>query len=375
MMMVMEQTHRGYDHLFVATVILLTGAGLVTLYSASHAFADRWYDNRLYLVVRQAVYAAIGFALFAAMTRIDIELFRMFITPVVLFTLLLCILPFFPVIGVHAGGAARWIRVGNWGFQPSELVKFVLPVYLAHILEKKQDLIEYFRDGLMAPVVVTVLFFVVIYLQNDFSTALFITINALIMFFLAGIKLRYFISAAVMLFPVSALLIVTKEYRLLRVLAFIDPEFQPLDAGFQSDASEKAVRFGGLLGQGIGQGEWKIASVPAIQSDFIFAAFAEEGGFIGVLIFLFCFGLFAFRGYRIAFSSPSLFGRLLCAGLVTTTILQMLMNISVVARVVPVTGVPLPFFSAGGSSLITTLVSAGCVANFSGRSAVRPVQL
>ena len=356
------------DHLFMASVILLTGAGLVTLYSASHAFAARWYDDRFYLIIRQCIYAAVGLVFFVIISRLNIETLRGLITPVVLGTLILCALPFFPVVGVHAGGASRWIKIAGWTFQPSEFVKLALPFYLAHILDKKQYRIDEFRQGLMAPVSITTLFFVLIYLQNDFSTALFIAVNALIIFFLAGIKMRYFISAAVMLLPLSALLIVTKEYRLLRVMAFLNPAFQPLEAGFQSDASEKAVRFGALLGKGIGQGEWKISSVPAIQSDFIFAAFAEEAGFLGVLLFLFCFALFAFRGYRIALRSRRLFPRLLAAGLVTTITSQMLMNIAVVARVLPVTGVPLPFFSAGGSSLIMTLLASGCIANISAQS-------
>ncbi|MDR2510323.1 MAG: putative lipid II flippase FtsW [Spirochaetaceae bacterium] len=355
----------GFDHIFIASVLLLTGAGLVTLYSASHAFSERWYDNRLYIVSRQGIYAAAGLVCFAVITRFNFDIVRGCITAVVLGTLLLCLLPFVPGIGSPAGGASRWIRIAGFTLQPSEFVKIVLPFYLAHILEKKKDKIDGFKEGLMPPVIITVLFFAIIYLQNDFSTALFIAINAIIMFFLAGIKWRYFISAAVMLIPLSVLLIITKEYRLKRVLSFVNPAFQPLDAGFQSDASEKAVRFGGFLGQGLGQGEWKTSSVPAIQSDFIFASFAEEAGFLGVLLFMLCFTVFAVRGYAIALSSQELFRRLLSAGLVTTIILQMLLNIAVVARVVPVTGVPLPFFSAGGTSLIVTLASAACVANSS----------
>ncbi|MDR2481386.1 MAG: putative lipid II flippase FtsW [Spirochaetaceae bacterium] len=354
-----------FDHVFIAIVVLLTGMGLVTLYSASYAFAGRWYDNRIYLIIRQGIYAVVGLSFFIAACHVNIETLRKFITPVILGTLVFCVLPFFPVVGINLGGASRWIKIDDWTFQPSEIAKFSLPVYLAHILDKKQDKINDVREGLMAPVVVTLLFFIIIYLQNDFSTAIFIMINTLIIFFLAGIKMRYFISAAVMFVPISILLVITKEYRLLRVLAFLDSTFQPLEAGFQQDAAEKALRFGGFMGRGIGQGEWKISSVPAIQSDFIFASFAEETGFMGVIVFMLCFCIFAFRGYRIALRSNQMFHVLLCAGLVTSIILQMLMNISVVARLVPVTGVPLPFFSAGGSSLITTLMASGCIANIS----------
>lgn len=356
---------RSFDHIFIASVLLLSGAGLVTLYSASHAFSERWYDDRYYIITRQIMYCAAGIAFFFIAMFIRLDALRRWITPVVLGTLVLCALPFAPGIGVHAGGASRWIRIGGATFQPSEFVKIVLPFYLAHILDKKKMKLDGFKDGLLPPVIITILFFVIIYLQNDFSTALFIAINALVIFFLAGIKLRYFLSAALMLFPLSVLLIITKEYRLLRVMAFLNPDFQPLEAGFQSEASERAVRYGGFFGRGIGQGEWKIAGVPAVQSDFIFASFSEEAGFLGVLLFMFCFGIFAYRGFRIALSHEGRFEKLLCAGVISAIILQMILNVSVVARVLPVTGVPLPFFSAGGSSLIVTLLSCGCVANVS----------
>ncbi|MDR2371226.1 MAG: FtsW/RodA/SpoVE family cell cycle protein, partial [Treponema sp.] len=240
-----------------------------------------------------------------------------------------------------------------------------LPLYLAHIFDKKQDEMDSFTASVLPPVMITALFFVLIYLQNNFSTAVFIAVNALVIFFLAGVKLRYFFAAVVMLLPLSSLLILTKEHRLRRLISFIWPGWEPQGAGFQVRSSLLTISSGGLWGKGIGQGTRKIASVPEIHSDFIFSSFAEESGFLGVLFFFILFGLFAFLGYRTAERSETAFARLLVSGLVTLILSQALLNIAVVAGVLPATGMPLPFFSAGGSSLATTLLASGLIVNAS----------
>jgi cell division protein FtsW len=202
-------------------------------------------------------------------------------------------------------------------------------------------------------------------LQNNFSTAVFIALNALAVFFLAGVRLRYFFAAVVMLLPLSSLLILTKEHRVRRLISFIRPEWEPQGAGYQVRSSLLTIASGGFWGKGIGQGTRKIASVPEIHSDFIFTAFSEESGFLGVLIFFIIFGLFAFQGYRGGLRNSSLYRRLLACGLVTMIVSQALLNIAVVSGSVPATGIPLPFFSAGGSSLATTLICTGFIVNVS----------
>jgi cell division protein FtsW len=353
------------DHTLILCVVLLTGAGLAFLYSASYAFAERWFDTRWHFVVRQAGLAFLGFIFFAVINNIKIELVRKIIMPLVVSTALLCALTHVPVLGLTINGAARWLRIGSWSFQPSEIVKFVLPLYLAHIFDKKKDNLDSFVNGILPPTLVTAMFFALILLQNNFSTALFIALNALIIFFLAGIRIRYFVGALAILLPVSSLLVFTREHRLRRVISFLWPEWEPLDANFQVNASVLTISSGGFWGKGLGQGTRKIASVPEIHSDFIFASYSEEGGFIGVVIFILLFAAFAWRGYRAAMKSDSAFRRLLAAGMVTMLVTQMLMNIAVVAGVIPATGVPLPFFSAGGSSLLITLVMSGIIVNIS----------
>jgi cell division protein FtsW len=205
----MTTTKTHYDHFFITICVLLTGAGLATLYSASFSFAENFYNNKTYFLSRQFVLAALGFICFFIISRVRLDFIRKIIMPLVLGSMILCVLPFTP-LGVTINGASRWIKIGSFTMQPSEIVKIILPVYLAHIFDKRKDKLDDFREGVLPSVIVTVLFFALIYLQNNFSTALFIALNALIIFYIAGIKLRYFICAVVMLIPVSALLIMTK---------------------------------------------------------------------------------------------------------------------------------------------------------------------
>jgi cell division protein FtsW len=359
-----------FDHVFIASVFLLTGIGLITLYSAT-GFAAGSSQNWPELISQQLGYCGLGMGLFLVASRFPLNLLRRLIPFFVLGTILLCLLIFVPGIGVMKNGAARWIRVGPRTFQPSELVKLMLPLYLAHIFDKKQERIEAFASGALPPVLITGLFFVLICMQNNFSTALFIACNGLFLFFLAGIRIRYFICAGLILLPLSVLLILSESYRLERILSFFLPNWEPQGAGYQVRVSLMAISSGGFLGKGLGQGTRKIAGVPEVQSDFIFSSYAEEFGYLGILLLFLLFAIFTIRGYRTAMRGEDGFRRLLAAGLVTMISSQALINIAVVGGILPATGIPLPFFSAGGSSLVTTLLAVGLIANVS-RSAAGP---
>jgi cell division protein FtsW len=353
------------DHILTASIILLTGLGFVTLYSSSYAYSERFFKDGLYLFKRQFIMGGAGIVLFILASRIKLELVRSLTKFLVIITMVLCILTFVPGIGVTKNGAARWIAIGNYTYQPSELVKLVLPLYLAHIFDKKQDNLDVFSSGILPPVIVTVLFFILVYMQNNFSTAVLLALNSLFIFYFAGVRLRFFFSALLMFLPLSGFLILTKEHRLRRVFSFIFPEWEPQGAGFQVRASILTIVSGGFLGKGMGHGTRKIASVPEIHSDFIFSSFAEESGFLGVLLFCLLFAVFAVQGYKAAMRKEDMYRRLVAAGIVTSILSQVLLNIAVVAGIMPTTGIPLPFFSAGGSSLATTLAAAGLVVNVS----------
>jgi len=350
-------------HLFCLCVILLLGTGLVTLYSASYSFAARF-------IIRQLIYSAMGIVCFIIFSLINLNLLRKLILPLVCIAILLCILTFIPKIGVERNNATRWIKFGIFTYQPSEMVKFVLPLYLAHLLDKKSDNLDNFYSGVLPPVIVTGIFFALIYMQNNFSTAFFIVINALIIFFLAGIRYRYFFAATIMIIPVSALLIFSKEYRVKRLLSFLRPQWDPLGIAFQVNKSKYAIISSGLWGKGIGENirKLEIERIPEIQSDFVFSAYVEETGFIGVILFFALIVIFAVLGYKAALNSKTVFERLLAAGLTTLIVSQALLNTAVVSGAVPATGIPLPFFSAGGSSLITTMICAGLIVNVAGNN-------
>jgi cell division protein FtsW len=350
-------------NLFYLSIILLLGTGLVSLYSASYAFADRFFFDGNYFIKRQVIFSCFGIVLFIFISKVNLEKFRKFIIVLVGVAVFLCIMTLVPGVGVERYGASRWIEIAYFSYQPSEMVKFVLPLYLAHLLDRKANNIDNFYSGVLPPVLVTGLFFAFIYMQNNFSTAVFIVFIVMIIFFLAGIKYRYFIAAIAMITPVSALLIFTKEYRVRRLVSFIKPEWDPLGAGFQVNASRDAIISGGILGKGIGEGTRKIAGIPEIHSDFIFSSYAEETGYLGIVLFFALYAAFAILGYNASWKSKTVFGKLLAAGLTTTIVSQALINIGVVCGAFPATGIPLPFFSAGGSSIITTLVSVGLIVN------------
>ncbi|WP_461246373.1 putative lipid II flippase FtsW [Treponema sp. R6D11] len=357
-------------HLFYLCVTLLVGMGLVTLYSASYAFAARFFGDGNYFIVRQLVFCAAGVICFFIFSRIKLDILRKCIIPFVCIAAGLCILTLIPGIGVERYGASRWIEIGSFSYQPSEMVKFVLPLYLAHLLDKKANNLGNFFSGVLPPVLVTGLFFALIYGQNNFSTAVFLVFNAMVIFFLAGIHFRYFFAAVAMIIPVSALLVFTKEHRVRRLVSFLRPQWDPLGAGFQVNASKDAIISSGFWGKGIGEGSRKLASIPEIHSDFIFSAYVEEAGYIGVLLFFALFTVFAVLGFKAALNSKSVFGRLLAGGLTMLITTQAMLNTAVVSGALPATGIPLPFFSAGGSSLLTTLICAGLIANVARNDAI-----
>ncbi|MDR2484338.1 MAG: putative lipid II flippase FtsW [Treponema sp.] len=358
---------RHVDHILVASIFFLIGLGIVTLYSSSYVYAERFFEDGLYLISRQVIFVAVGMALFFIFSRINLDIARKWSLPglFIVGTAILCILPLLPEVGVTKNGAARWFRIGSETFQPSELIKLVLPLYLAHIFDKKRDQLNSLTTGILPPFFITIIFIILISLQNNFSTAAFIAVNAILIFYLAGVKRRYFLSGLFMFLPFAILLVLTKEHRFRRLISYLNPNWDPHGAGYQVRASIMTIASGGFWGRGIGHGIRKVSSVPEIQSDFIFSAFAEETGFLGVCLFFVLFGIFVARGYRAAMRAEDIYRRLLAFGLVTEIMSQTLTNIAVVSGSIPATGIPLPFFSAGGSSLLTTLIAVSVIVNIS----------
>jgi cell division protein FtsW len=356
------------DVIFLGLVLLLLGVGTAVLFSSSYYYGELKFDDPVHFIRRQSFLVALGLGLSFLASRISLETIKKFVPFMILVSLILSLLTFVPGIGNEVMGARRWIYLFGWSFQPSELVKVALVVYLAYIFSKKGERLDDFTRSVFPPLVISGLFIVLVYLQNDFSTAFFLFFLCLVMFFIARIKLVYFIFLASIGLPLAAILLFTKEHRVRRIMAFLNPQSDPIGASYQVNAARDALTRGGLWGQGLGEGTKKLGGLPEAHSDFVFAVLGEEMGFLGVFFVIAVFIVFAARGYLVAVKSKDRFGYYLCFGLMTSILYQALLNLSVVSGLVPATGIPLPFFSSGGSSIIMTLVMCGLVYNVSRRA-------
>jgi cell division protein FtsW len=265
--------------------------------------------------------------------------------------------------GKDIQGARRWIIVGNISFQPSEIVKLALILYLADILSKKGGELDLYK--LSHPVVVVFVFALLTFAQNDFSTAIFLIFISAVLFFISGVKMRYFAAGFALFIPILLILLFSKEHRVKRIIAFLDPEFDPSGVSYQIIKAKEALVDGGFWGKGIGNGYKKFGTIPEAHSDFIFAAMGEEIGFIGVFTIITLFVVFAIIGYKISFRCRNKFIFYTGFGITTAIFYQAMMNMAVVAGILPSTGITLPFFSHGGSSIFVTLIMCALLLNFS----------
>jgi cell division protein FtsW len=362
-----------YDILLIAIVLLLTLFGLVTLYSASYLFAlnqPKRFNSGWAPLAGNISACVLMIVIFPILALLKLEWLKKgwVVVLLVLFTVLLNILPLLKPFQRN-GYAMRWIILRDGiGFQPSEIIKVVLPLYLAYILDKNKDKINSFLYGPLPPVMVTALFCSLVLIQSNLSDAVLIAVASLFICFVAGIRLRWFAVILLILMPVVHRLIFSNRegrwYQ--RVSSWFFREQSSPEYMTQIDFSLEAVKAGGFWGKGIGQGTLKIR-MPEVHGDFIFASFVEESGFLGVLIYFTLIGLFAGIGYLVAWRSKDRFVQILAFGLVTPIIMQTLLNIAVVADIIPTTGVPLPFVSSGGTSLLVTLVSAALLVNMARR--------
>ncbi len=350
------------DMVMLACLILLAGIGVATLYSASYGYAVTLQKSPGYFALRQIIYfLPASIALFLACAYIPLSFLRKYSALAIFASLLLLALPFLPGIGITKNGASRWFGFGSFQFQPSELFKPALIFYLAHIFSKKEGKLPDLVNSILPPLLITVAGVGLILLQNDFSTAMLIGSLAMVMFWIAEVPLVFFGAAVSLTVPLASLSVLTSDYRLRRVLGFLAPSFDPADISYQVNSSLRAIRSGGLLGKGIGQGTLKLRSIPEVQSDFVFAAWVEETGFAGVLFFVALWSLFLYRAYRLSLRSADSFSSFLVFGMASYLGLQTIINISVACGLVPATGVPLPFFSAGGSSILSVAITCGFI--------------
>ncbi|HEQ71208.1 MAG TPA: putative lipid II flippase FtsW [Spirochaetia bacterium] len=353
------------DYLFVVLVILLLGIGMSLLFSASYYHSEKLGKGPLHLFNKQLVFVILGSLAFLVFSRLPLSLLRRFMPVIVVVTFLASLLPFIPGIGREINGARRWISFLDYTFQPSELVKFTVVLYIASILHKKEDRLDQPLNTLLPPLIMVFVFAVIIYFQNDLSTSFFIVVVALSMFFIAKVRFLYFLYIGSLFIPLGGIIIFTKSYWIEKIITYFDPSRDPFRTGFQMRHSHHAFELGGLFGRGLGMSTQKLGFLPEADSDFIFAIAGEELGFLGISFLVLLFGLFAVRAYSISFKSRDNFSYYLGFGITTTIVLQALLNMLVTAGLVPATGMPLPFFSVGGSAMLMTLAMCGILVNIS----------
>ena len=352
------------DSVLFAVSVALMGLGLVVVWSASSALAREAHGNAYHFLVRQIVWAVLGLVVMAAAMRLDYRKLRQ---PAVVYamvggTTLLLILVLFlkPVNDTH-----RWIRLGELSFQPSELAKLSIVLFLAYHLERRGERVNEFLPSLFPAFLLLGWFAFLIFIQPDLGTAATLAAIGCVMLFLAGVRLRYFAALAIPGIAVLYQAVMMAAYRRDRIEAFFNPYSDPRGSGYQIIQSLIAVGTGGVTGAGLMEGRQKLFYLPYPYSDFVFAVIGEELGLIGAGAVVAGFVLFLWRGIRAAWRAPDDFGTYLAAGLTLAIVLQAFINVSVVLGLLPAKGIPLPFISAGGTSLVLTLLSLGVVLNVS----------
>jgi cell division protein FtsW len=357
----------GDKWLFFVTLLLIV-VGLAMVFSASAIMAQERYHSPYPFVVKQAIWAVLGVAVLLLLSRIDDNLYKSprFIYPALCVTTFLLVLTFF-MPGSH--NTHRWIRFGGFfPLQPSEIAKPVLIVFLAWFLSTRLDTINDWKSTLLRALVIPLFFILLIVVEPDLGTALVLAGVTAMMLFLAGLNWKYLAGLVGVALPVLIGLLIFVPWRLRRVLVFLHPNCDAKDAGgaaYHVCQSLIAVGTGGLTGRGYMEGVQKLFFLPEAHTDFIFANIAEEWGFIGSVIILLLFTVFAFRGLRTVFRSQDPFARLTAFGITTALVLQAFFNMSVVLSLLPTKGIPLPLISSGGTSLFVTLASIGVLLNIS----------
>jgi cell division protein FtsW len=349
-----------FDRGLLVGVLLLLGFGLVMLYSASSATAFRDFGDRWYYVKYQVVWMIAGFTGLFLLQAIDYHLLLRYALLILSLIVVLLVLVLIPGIGVKLLGARRWINIAGFSLQPSEAIKLSLVLYLTARFKKSPVLVP-----LLAVLGILGLLLI---LQPDMGTTIVVILTGLVMYFLAGASLLNLAMIVPGLAILSVLAIIISPYRRERLLTFFNHQSDPLGSAYQIRQAVLAIGSGGLFGLGLGQSRQKFSFLPEVTTDSIFAIVAEELGFAGSLFLLGLFVWLLVRGVSIALKAPDREGMLLASGITMLIFIQVIVNLGAITALLPLTGVPLPFISSGGSSLIMTLLGIGILLNISRQS-------
>jgi len=354
-----------YDLNLLFPVLFLVGIGIVMVYSASSALAMKKFGSDGYFLKKQAVFSLIGFITLVFCRHVPYRVFRVAAYPILFTSIGLLSLTHTSQFGVSVGGASRWVRFGGLQFQPVEFARFALILYLSYSIADKfsKGNIKMFSVGFFPHVIVLGMMAVVIFFQPDFGSILILSILAWIMMFVGGVRTLHLITSLAPLLPLAYYFMVSAEYRLKRILTFLDPWQYPQEEGYQIVHSLMAFGSGGLWGAGVGKGYQKLFYLPEPHTDFIFSVIGEELGLFGVLVIVGLFSLIIWRGILISANTDDLFGSLVALGITAALGLQVCVNMGVSLGLLPAKGLTLPFLSYGGTSLLINMASVGILMN------------
>jgi len=344
-------------------LFLILGFGGIMIYSTSAIYAEEAHGDSFFYLKRHLTWIVLGLIGMFLAWKVDYHIWRRYSKPLFFVSVGLLIMVYMPGIGRSAGGARRWLSLGGFGFQPSELAKLALIIYLSDILTRKQRWVQEFWKGLVPPLVIIGIMVGLILLQPDLGTSMSMAIVAFIILFIAGVKWQYLVTLGLSALPFLFVFICSAPYRWNRIMVFLHPWKDPQGTGFQIIQSYLALGSGGIWGVGLGNSRQKLFYLPAAHTDFIFSIIGEELGVLGSLAILILFALLLFLGVVICLRALDLFGHFLALGIVTTISLQTIINIGVVTGSLPTKGLPLPFISYGGSCMLVYLVAVGILLN------------
>lgn len=353
------------DYLLILTIFILSLFGLLMVYSASFPIGQMYYDHAGYFFLKQLQWLFIGLVFFILAALIKPKLYAQWSPYLILLSLILLIAVLVPGVGVERNYSQRWIALGGFLFQPSEVVKIVMVIYFAAIYAKRQAYLDHFSRGVLPPLVILIIVFFLILLQPDLGAAGITLAACGIIVTCSGVKKRHLLLLGSTAFLGVAYFAISSSYRLDRLTSFRQPFDDFSGNGYQLANSLLAIRNGGLTGNGIGNGVQKLGFLPEAHTDFIMAVTLEELGVGGLLLVLVCYMVIMFRGIQIAKQLTHSFFKLLAIGITFLIIMQATINLGAVSGLLPITGVTLPFISYGGSSMVIMMICAGILVNLS----------
>ena len=353
----LKKQKKSWDSKLLFIIFLLLSLGLIAVADASAPQAVNVFSDKYYFVKQQLIWGGAGIALMLIISRINYGLWEKVATPLFWISTVFLIIVLVPGLGISALGAKRWVELGFLSFQPSELTKLTLAIYLARVASKGKGTVSFI-------IPLAVLGFLIM-LQPDLGTAIVTMGIGMAQIFYSGVNLLHILGFGVFGALATVALVITSSYRRARFLTFLQQSQDPLGRDYHIRQILLALGSGGIIGAGLGQSRQKYLFLPEAATDSIFAIIAEEVGFIGSLVLIFIFAAFIYRGIKIAQEAPDKFSQVLALGITAWIGGQAILNISAMVALIPLTGIPLPFFSYGGSSLVMILAACGILLNVS----------